>query len=142
MYVLLETLRKPKNGGSLAFLHAHKDDVATLFVSVSKFSPFMFSQPPTRIFCLPLFPCGPPLSLPCHAAFSLSHTPFSLFDSLFQSKYYLTSSQRLSTSLQLYSTAALVRSFSLLQRGEPSSCIFQAEGVLGLYACSGYSAVY
>lgn len=126
-------IRKPKNVGSLAVLHAHKDCVATLCLSVSKFSPFMCSQPPTRLFCLPLFPCGPPLSLSpsllcCFLC--LSHTPFSLFNSLFQSKYYLTSSQRLSTSQQLFfhcspALIPLPAVFSLLQRGEPLSCIFQ-----------------
>lgn len=109
--VLPETFRKPKDVESLTLLHTHKDFVATLFLSVSKFSPFMCSQPPTRLFCLSPFPCGPPLSFsppPCLIAFSLSHTPFSLFNSLFQSKYYLTSSQRLTTSQQLFFTAVLL----------------------------------
>lgn len=64
----------------------------------------------------------------------LSHTPFSLFNSLFQSKYYLTSSQRLSTSQQLFffffplqpfSDPSPLAVFSSLQWGEPLSCIFQ-----------------
>lgn len=78
--VLPETLENQRMWDLLAVLHAHKDCVATLFLS--KFSLFMCSQPPTRLFCLPLFPCGPPplpltLPLPAFTAFSVSHAhPF------------------------------------------------------------------
>lgn len=57
-------------------------------------------------FVFPCFPMGPHmLSLPLPGLLlplSLSHTPFSLFNSLFQSKYCPTSSQRLSTSHMLF----------------------------------------
>lgn len=58
-----ETLENKRAWAPLAVLHAHKAYVATLFRSDSKFSLFMRSQPPTHLFCLPLFPRGPPLSL-------------------------------------------------------------------------------
>lgn len=79
--VLPETLENQRMWDLLAVLHAHKDCVATLFLS--KFSLFMCSQPPTRPFCLPLFPCGPPLpslslspSLLLLLSLCLTHTLF------------------------------------------------------------------
>lgn len=122
------------------------------FFHFPKFSSFMCSQPPTRLFCLPLFPHGPPLllslslSLPprCLSAFSLTHTLFPLH-SLLQSKYYLTSSQRLSTSQQRFSTAALLPPClqfpCCCSGGHYWAAFSRLQQSPVLYACSGYSAV-
>lgn len=149
-----ETLENKRAWAPLAVLHAHKAYVATLFRSDSKFSLFMRSQPPTHLFCLPLFPRGlphpPPPWLYCFLC--LSHTPFSLFNSLFQSKYYLTSSQHFSASFSLPPRPSLSLTssppavFSSLQRGEPLSRNFPGQKRGGCpqrsYACGGYNAVY
>lgn len=102
---------------------------------------------PLAFFCLLLFPCGPPLSLsplpPCLIALCLSHTPFSLFNSLFQSKYYLTSSQRLSTSQGFFFFPLLspVCSYLSAPAGGSIELYFPGRKTPPLHACSGYSAV-
>lgn len=105
---------------------------------------------PHVFFVFHCFPMGPPLLLSlsppcCLSAFSLTHTLFPLH-SLLQSKYYLTSSQRLSTSQQRFSTAALLPPLPAvtlsLQWGALLSCVFsRLKQSPVLYACSGYSAV-
>lgn len=93
------------------------------------------------IFLSSHFPVGPSsLSLyPPHCSVSLSHTPFSLFNSVFQSKYYLTSFQQLSTSQQLFfpplpcSAPLLIAVTSVLQWGELFSYVLQALSVYSFY---------
>lgn len=81
--VFSQRIEKSKRIASLTILHAHTDSVATLLVSISKFTPFMCSQPPTHLFVFP-FPCGPQLSFslsPSLFCLCLSHThpfPFSI----------------------------------------------------------------
>lgn len=57
----------------------------------------MCVQPPTYFLSSFVSTQASPLSLdsspPCFTAFSFTHTPFPLFNRLFQPKYYLTSSQ-------------------------------------------------
>lgn len=119
----------------------HTDFVATLHLSVSKFSPFMCSQPPTHLL---LFPRGPPLALspppPCLSALRLSHTPFSLFNSLFQSKYYLTSCQQLITS-QERPPLPPVCSYLSAPAGGSIDLYFSFRKTSPLHACSVHGAV-
>lgn len=80
-FYVSQRAEKSKRITSLTILHAHTDSVATLLVSISKFTPFMCSQPPTHLFVFP-FPCGPqlPFSL-SPSLLCLSHThpfPFSI----------------------------------------------------------------
>lgn len=141
---------KQKNNVShhLACTHRLCCDITRLHFQIYSF--YVLSTTHSS-FCLPisLWAPAPFLSLPL-TALSLSHTPFSLFNSVFQSKYYLTSFQQLSTSQQLFffpplpcSAPLLIAVTSVLQWGELFSYVFQAlKRLQFLYACSGYSAVY
>lgn len=144
-------IRKPKNVGSSRCLACTQRlccniisfQILSFHVLPATHSSFLSSP-------VSLWPPLPsPLSHsppPCFYCFlCVSRTPFSLFNSLFQSKYYLTSSQRLSSLFPLQPRSENPRPavLSLLQRGEPLSCILSSrKSPLVLYACSGYSAVY
>lgn len=120
---------KQKNNVShhLACTHRLCCDITRLHFQIYSF--YVLSTTHSS-FCLPisLWAPAPFLSLPL-TALSLSHTPFSLFNSVFQSKYYLTSFQQLSTSQQLFIFPPLPCSAPLLC--SPADCSYIGAAVGG-----------
>ena len=137
--------KKTKNMGSLNVLRAHKDYVATLFLSVFncfQILPFYVFPTTHSSFCLPVSLWAPSLCPPpCFTAFSVSHTHPFPFSTVCSSSNIIW--LPLSSFFPLFPALIPLHAvLSLWQREEPLSCIIWVQSPLVLYACSGYSAVY